>query len=195
NSSQFGTGVVWIYANDLRSVERGAVATTLARVLYSMTAVVAPVLHYLVEEIHGTLHEGDEGESHLSVFARKWTPVSAEWNDPQVEQDMASLLKLRSVVLSLLEKARGDNRYYLARSSIRPYFLQLIERQKMFLKTLFIVSDANITDEGSLGTGSFAWSYVSTMAVPDTDTNMEVPIRVRPSSLSKCPRCWTDVYS
>jgi hypothetical protein len=36
----------------------------------------------------------------------------------------------------------------------------------MFLKTLFIVSDANITDEGSLGTGSFAWSYVSTMTIP-----------------------------
>jgi isoleucyl-tRNA synthetase len=28
-----------------------------------------------------------------------------EWNDPQAEQDMASLLKMRSVVLSLLEKA------------------------------------------------------------------------------------------
>ncbi|KAJ8582923.1 hypothetical protein M405DRAFT_867443 [Rhizopogon salebrosus TDB-379] len=53
------------------------------------------------------------------------------------------------------------------------------------------MSDADITDEGFLGTGSFAWSYVSTMAIPDTDTNMEVAIRVRPSSLSKCPRCWT----
>jgi hypothetical protein len=40
-----------------------------------MIAVVAPVLPYLAEEIHGTLHEGHEGESHLSVFARKWTPV------------------------------------------------------------------------------------------------------------------------
>jgi hypothetical protein len=40
-----------------------------------MTAVVAPALPYLAEEIHSTLHEGDEGVSHLSVFARKWTPV------------------------------------------------------------------------------------------------------------------------
>jgi hypothetical protein len=37
-----------------------------------MTAVVAPVLLYLAKEIHSTLHEG---VSHLSVFARKWTPV------------------------------------------------------------------------------------------------------------------------
>ncbi|KAJ8585266.1 hypothetical protein M405DRAFT_825429 [Rhizopogon salebrosus TDB-379] len=70
---------------------------------------------------------------------------------------MASLLKMRSVVLSLLENARGDK--HLKNSleaevdiilpnglSVRPYFLQLIEREETFLKTLFIVSDANITD-------------------------------------------------
>ncbi|KAJ8590260.1 hypothetical protein M405DRAFT_171964 [Rhizopogon salebrosus TDB-379] len=97
---------------------------------------------------------------HLSVFARKWTPVNVEWNDSQAEQDMASLLKMRSVVLSLLEKARGDK--HLKNSleadidiilpdglSVRPYVLQLIEREETFLKTHFIVSDANITDEGS----------------------------------------------
>ncbi|KAJ8589706.1 hypothetical protein M405DRAFT_817525, partial [Rhizopogon salebrosus TDB-379] len=177
DSSQFRTGVVWIHANDLRSVERRAFVTTLAR--WPQCSCIWPRKSTI------TLHEGDEGVSHIS---------SVEWNDSQAEQDMASLLKMHSVVLSLLEKARGDKhlKNYL---EAEPYFLQLIEREITFLKTLFIVSDANITDEGSLGTGSFAWSYVSTMAIPDTDTNMEVPIRVRPSSLSKCPWCWTDVYS
>ena len=76
----------------------------------------------------------------------------------------------------------------------------------MFLKTLFIVSGASITNEGSLESSSFAWSYVSTMTIPGTlcepdilrfpyrscaDTDLEVVIRVRPSSLKKCPRCWT----
>jgi hypothetical protein len=32
DGSEVGTGVVWIYANDLRSVERRAFVTTLARV-------------------------------------------------------------------------------------------------------------------------------------------------------------------
>ncbi|OAX32892.1 isoleucyl-tRNA synthetase [Rhizopogon vinicolor AM-OR11-026] len=192
-----------LYANDIQSVERRAVVTTLATVLDSMTSVMAPVLPYLAEEIHSTLQEGD---AQLSVFAKKWTPVSAEWNDPQAEKDMASLLKMRSIVLSLLEKARGDK--HLKNSleaevdiilpndiSTQPYFLQLIEREgklfQTFLKTLFIVSDANITDEGSLGTSSFSWSYISTMAIPDTNSDLELTIRVRPSSLSKCPRCWT----
>ncbi|KAJ8585265.1 hypothetical protein M405DRAFT_825397, partial [Rhizopogon salebrosus TDB-379] len=160
-------------------------------VLDSMTAVVAPVLPYMAEDIHSTLHEGDEGVSHLSVFARKWTPVSVEWNDSQTEQDMASLLEMRSVVLSLLEKARGDKHltnYFEAKVDI---ILPDRLSNQAFLKTHFIVSNANITDEGSLGTGSFAWSYVYTMAIPDTDTNVEVAIRVRPSSLSQCPRSWT----
>jgi len=33
---------------------------------------------------------------------------STEWDDAQAEMDMISLLGVRSVVLSLLEKARGD---------------------------------------------------------------------------------------
>ncbi|KAJ8584947.1 hypothetical protein M405DRAFT_912763 [Rhizopogon salebrosus TDB-379] len=121
--------------------------------------------------------------SHISVFARKWTSVSAEWNDPQAEQDMASLLKMRSIVLSLLETSRGDK--HLKNSVEADVDMILPDGLSAFLKTHFIVSDANITDEGSLGTGSFAWSYVSTMSVPNTDMNMEVPIRVRPSSLRK----------
>jgi isoleucyl-tRNA synthetase len=189
-----------LYANDIQSVERRAVVTTLAKVLDSMTSIMAPVLPYLAEEIHSTLHEGDETVSQVSVFAKKWTPVSAEWNDPHAEQDMASLLRMRSVVLSLLEKARGDKHLKSSLEaevdiilpndiSVRPYLLQLIEREETFLKTLFIVSDANITDEGSLGTSSFAWSYVSSMDIPGSD--LELAIRIKPASSSKCPRCWT----
>lgn len=189
-----------LYANDIQSVERRAVVTTLAKVLDSLTSVMAPVLPYLAEEIHSTLHEGDEAVSQLSVFAKKWTPVSPEWNDPHAEQDMASLLRMRSVVLSLLEKARGDKHLKSSLEAevdiilpsnicMQPYLLRLIEREETFLKTLFIVSDANLTDEGSLGTTSFAWSYVSSMHIPDSD--LELAIRIRPASSSKCPRCWT----
>lgn len=39
---------------------------------------------------------------------------STEWDDAQAERDMIGLLGVRSVVLSLLEKARGD-KYVFAR--------------------------------------------------------------------------------
>ncbi|KAG2127891.1 uncharacterized protein EDB93DRAFT_1256854 [Suillus bovinus] len=189
-----------LYANDIQSVERRAVVTILAKVLDSMTSAMAPVLPYLAEEIHTALHEGDEAVSQLSVFAKKWTPVSTEWSDPHAEQDMANSLRMRSAVLSLFEKARGDKHLKSSLEaevdiilpnniSVQPYLLQLIKREETFLKTLFIVSDVTITDEGSLGTSSFAWFYVSSMDVPDSD--FELSIRVRPASSSKCPRCWT----
>ncbi|KAJ8590615.1 hypothetical protein M405DRAFT_815833, partial [Rhizopogon salebrosus TDB-379] len=57
-----------------------------------MTAVVAPVLPHLAEEIHGTLHTDDERRVSTVRFAKTWAPVSVEWNNPQAEQDMASLL-------------------------------------------------------------------------------------------------------
>ncbi|KAG1900331.1 tRNA synthetases class I-domain-containing protein [Suillus fuscotomentosus] len=172
-----------LYANDIQSVERRAVVTTLAKVLDSMTSVMAPVLPYLAEEIP------------------QYSPRRAlSGCDPHAEQDMTSLLRMRSVVLSLLEKARGDKHLKSSLEadvdvilpidiSVRPYLLQLIEREETFLKTLFIVSDAKITDEGSPGAGSFAWSYVSSMDIPDSD--LELAIRIRPASSSKCPRCWT----
>ncbi|KAG2367252.1 hypothetical protein BDR07DRAFT_1373056 [Suillus spraguei] len=200
SSGQSGARPDCLYADDIQSVERRAVVTTLAEVLDCMTSVMVPVLPYLAEEIHSTLHEGDETVSQLSVFTQKWTPVSAEWNDPHAEQDRTSLLRMRNVVLSLLKKAQRDKNLKSSLEaevdiilpndiSVQPYLLQLIEREEAFLKTLFIVSNANITDEGSLGTSSFAWSYVSSMDIPDSD--LELAIRVRPASLVKCPRCWT----
>ncbi|KAG1887585.1 hypothetical protein F4604DRAFT_1916383 [Suillus subluteus] len=97
----------------------------------------------------------------LSVFAKQWTAVSAEWNGPRAEQDIASLLRMRSVVLSLLEKAPEDKHLKSSLEAevdiilpvdiyVQPCLLQLIEREETFLKTLFIVSDTNIKDEGSL---------------------------------------------
>ncbi|KAG1797928.1 hypothetical protein EV424DRAFT_1352682 [Suillus variegatus] len=136
----------------------------------------------------GTLHEGDRAVSQLSVFVKEWTPVSAEWNDPRAEQDMASLLRMRSVVLSLLEQARGEKHLKSSLEAevdiIFPNDISYLHAET-FLKTLFIVSDANITDEGSLRTSSFAWSYVSSMDIPDSD--LELAIRIRPASLDKCP--------
>ncbi|KAI5996433.1 tRNA synthetases class I-domain-containing protein [Pisolithus orientalis] len=99
-----------LYANDICSVERRAVVDTLERILRTMTSVLAPVLPHLAEEIHGQHAE----DARLSFFTQKWTPLSAEWSDCLAEKDMESLLGVRSVVLTLLERARGD-KYVVAK--------------------------------------------------------------------------------
>ncbi|KAJ8590635.1 hypothetical protein M405DRAFT_861189 [Rhizopogon salebrosus TDB-379] len=59
-----------------RVFERRAVVTALARVIDSMAAVAAPVLPYLTEGIHRTLHEGDEGVSQPSVLQKSGLPLA-----------------------------------------------------------------------------------------------------------------------
>lgn len=42
----------------------------------------------------------------------------------------------------------------------------MLVSQEAFLKTLFIVSNVSVIDEGSLGTSSPAWLYSDSMSTP-----------------------------
>ncbi|KIJ61453.1 hypothetical protein HYDPIDRAFT_115926, partial [Hydnomerulius pinastri MD-312] len=185
-----------LYANDVHSIERKVVVNTLQRILRSMTSVLAPVLPHLAEEINA---QSLDGATSKSFFAQKWEPLSTEWDDPQAEKDMSSLLTVRNTVLSLLENARGDK--YLKSAleakvtitipsdAIDTELIQLLRREENFLKTLFIVSDVRLTDHGDRPASASEWSYGGSLKIPDSDT--DITIRVEPVTLSKCPRCWT----
>ncbi|PPQ69799.1 hypothetical protein CVT24_003075 [Panaeolus cyanescens] len=183
-----------LYANSLSSIERRAVVTVLEKVLETLTRVMAPVLPYLAEEIHATWKKDGK-----SVFMTPWTPLGEEWKDAQAAEDMSSLLALRGDVLVLLEKARAAKQIKSALeaevdiiipdSLVDNKFVELLRQEENFLKTLFIVSDALILDEGSLGTSSPAWVHSHTVDIRGTDES--IAVRVRPATLHKCPRCWT----
>ncbi len=79
-----------------------------------------------------------------------------------------------------------------------------------FIKTLCIVSDAQITDEGSLGTYSPQWVYTNSVTLigsshlapsmeisnyrADGEDEVTLGIRVRPSEHEKCPPA-LDIHS
>ncbi|KAG6872580.1 hypothetical protein C0995_008647 [Termitomyces sp. Mi166 len=189
-----------LYANSLASPERRAVVNVLEQALTTMTSVFAPVLPHLAEEIHN--NRNPDG---TSVFMTPWKPLSSEWKDDQAAKDMAELLRVRGVVLLLLERARGNKSAAVDTSSQHQRLLKssleaevdiilpegadstnlgaLLQREgefsspidelcteiysENFLKTLFIVSDASITDEGSLGTSSPEWLFTETLTIPD----------------------------
>ncbi|KAI6006964.1 tRNA synthetases class I-domain-containing protein [Pisolithus albus] len=184
-----------LYANDVCSLERRAVVDTLERILRTMTFVLAPVLPHLAEEIHDQYAEN----ARLSFFTQKWTPLSAEWSDCLAEKDMESLLGVRSVVLALLERARGDKNLKSALeakvtivlpSDTNAELVGLLKREDAFLKTLFIVSDVELLDAGNTDPTPAAWSYSETMKIPGSP-DADLTILVKPATLSKCPRCWT----
>ncbi|TFY83159.1 hypothetical protein EWM64_g848 [Hericium alpestre] len=116
-----------LYADSLSSFERRSVVTVLEQVLTTMTRVMAPVLPHLAEEIHHTLQGYEDLAMGSSVFAKKWEPLVCpcssrnakvgsdvgdvqppNWEDVVAEKSMTELLRVRSAVLALLEKARGD---------------------------------------------------------------------------------------
>ncbi|KAF5369061.1 hypothetical protein D9758_002922 [Tetrapyrgos nigripes] len=183
-----------LYANDLSSLERRAVVTVLEKILETMTSVMAPVLPHLAEEINQSYYG-----SETSFFRRKWTPLAPEWEDFETQREMNELLKIRKTVLALLENARSNKQL---KSSLEAEVdiivpdgahgsavVELLQREESFLKTLFIVSDASLTDEGSLGTTVPEWVYMDSVSLPGIED--PIAIRVRPATGLKCPRCWT----
>ncbi|THV04716.1 isoleucyl-tRNA synthetase [Dendrothele bispora CBS 962.96] len=181
-----------LYADSVHSLQRRAIVTVLEKILETMTSVLAPVMPHLAEEIHQSYHNSD-----TSFFQKKWLPLGTEWEDLEAQKEMNQLLKIRKTVLSLLEEARGRKQL---KSSLEAEIdiivpddigtnavVDLLRREEPFLKTLFIVSDATLTDEGSLGTTSPAWVYSDSVSI----SGITFGIRVRPSTLLKCPRCWT----
>ncbi|KAL6298677.1 isoleucyl-tRNA synthetase [Sparassis latifolia] len=186
-----------LYADSKDSVERRVVVGVLHHVLTTMTSIMAPILPFLAEEIHETLGNAKGA----SVFSRKWTPLNTEWQDDNAEQDMNQLFCVRGGVMAAMEEARQAK---LLKSSLEAEVLLLVPddipeestlisllgREENFLKTLFIVSDAYLATEGSLGTQSPDWLYTRSLPI-QRDSDLEIRVLVRPAALSKCPRCWT----
>ncbi|KAF9254893.1 isoleucyl-tRNA synthetase [Marasmius fiardii PR-910] len=185
-----------LYANAPGSIERRGIVTVLEKILDTVTTVLAPVLPHLAEEIN---------QAHLrvepSVFAKKWTPLTSEWEDATAHEEMKTLLHIRKSVLGLLEKARSAKQLKSSLEAevdiIIPEDLQdngtleLLRREEDFLKTLFIVSDASLTEEGSLGSVENRMEWVHSTSIEIPGLEQDIGIRIRPASLSKCPRCWT----
>ncbi|KAF8918283.1 tRNA synthetases class I-domain-containing protein [Mucidula mucida] len=174
-------------------------------VLKTMIKVAAPILPHLTQEIYQTMYPTSES----SVF------LDFPWSSPDMRvaemvADSAvhfdELLRIRSGVLALLEKARRNKEIKSSLEAevdvIIPSFvngdvqglsalMDTLTTQQEFLQKLFIVSNVSVTDEGSFGTESPAWLYSGSVDIDIKDCDESVGLRVRPSERMKCPRCWT----
>ncbi|KDQ60188.1 hypothetical protein JAAARDRAFT_598772 [Jaapia argillacea MUCL 33604] len=197
-SLYFGAIKDCLYTSGKESVERRAVQTVLEQTINTMTSIIAPILPHLAEEIYHILQQHEDKAEGASVFTKKWSPLPAEWEDALVEKDMNELLRVRAVVLSLLENAReqkligssleAEVEFVVPNEGDSPT-LELLRREGDFLETLFIVSAVSLTDEGSLGTSSPKWLFTDSISLPGCEE--ELGVRVLSPKLSKCPRCWT----
>jgi isoleucyl-tRNA synthetase len=154
-----------------------AIFTTLARIL-------APVIPFTADEAWSFAGSGTEFGTE-SVHLQDWPVIPATWSLPQLEADLAPLIKLRSRVNEAIEPLRAAGRVgksldaavtlrVPASDPLRP----ALERHLGSLPELFIVSDVRVE------------------AAQDPHSSFGVD--ARPCSeigRVRCPRCWRWVPS
>ncbi|KIY47672.1 isoleucyl-tRNA synthetase [Fistulina hepatica ATCC 64428] len=190
-----------LYTDALDSPQRENVISVMEQILKTTTRMLAPVMPHFAENVHQLLNP----QSELSIFAEPWTCLSPEFIDPDAASDMRLLLAIRSKVTRLIQEARGNKCVFVLLWSICSTHLSatkgpersedsavvsLLRREESFLKTLFIVSDVSLLDEGSLGTTNPEWLHQRGVSLSNGDVD-DLVLRVVPAKASKCPRCWT----
>ncbi|KAK7683470.1 hypothetical protein QCA50_013304 [Cerrena zonata] len=177
--------------------------TVLDQVLETLVRMVAPILPHLAEEVNQVLHK-DQADV-PSVFTKPWTPLSDEWHDIKLERDMEAVLRLRSDVMDVLEKARRDGRIrnassaqidlnFYAQPGLNSASIASTLQNTYRPENLFGVSSVNIQElTEPMSDQSIDWQTL-TLNIPTSDgTNRimhTVLARARQSDYERCPRCY-----
>ncbi|MDO8359863.1 MAG: isoleucine--tRNA ligase [Devosia sp.] len=93
-----------LYCDPLSSVRRKAALTVIDRVFECLTAWLAPILVFTMEECWLERHSGAAESVHLRLFP----PVPAEWADRPLAEKWEKIREVRRVVNGALEIARRD---------------------------------------------------------------------------------------
>ncbi len=170
-----------LYTFAPNSPGRRSAQTALWRIAEALTRLVAPILSFTAEEVWGLLPEveGREPSVHLASFPDLAEIVPGDQRDLMV--DWAQLLELREQVLSQLEFLRAEKKIgksleaHVSLSAIRSEetsTLPVLERYQSSLTELFNVSSVNV------------------QATRITEGTPGTLIDARPSTDTKCERCW-----
>jgi isoleucyl-tRNA synthetase len=168
-----------LYTFRADSPERRAAQQVLNEVLVTMTRLMAPVLSFTSEEIWQFIRE----KSAESVFLADFPEPNEEMIDKGLEEKWERLIAIRNAVLKALELKRAEK--FIGNSleakvllHIDGEGLELLRQYKEFLPTLFIVSQAELT-QAEPGDGALKSEEVEGLS-----------ITVEKAEGEKCQRCW-----
>ena len=158
--------------------------TAIQHIFQTLVRVLAPVIPFTTDEAWSFAATGTEFGAG-SVHLEDWPLIPASWSAPQVESEMASLLKVRARVNEAIEPLRAAGRIGKSLDAAVTLLVeasdplgQVLTRNRDCLPEVFIVSDVRI----------------EAPAKP-ADTP---GVQVRPCTelgLVRCPRCWRWVPS
>ncbi len=167
-----------LYISPRKGLARRSAQTAMYRILDALTRLIAPVLSFTADEIWGHLPGEREECVHLAGFPR----FESRLLDAELEERYEQLLAVRSDVSKALELARNEKRIGHSLDAIvrieapEGLWRDLLEKYRSELATLFIVSQAELT-EGLIE------------AVPGEEVK-GLKIQVAKAAGEKCERCW-----
>ncbi|MCX6956417.1 MAG: class I tRNA ligase family protein, partial [Verrucomicrobia bacterium] len=150
--------------------------TAIHQIFNALVRLLAPVLTFTCDEAWAYATAKVEYTAD-SIHLQDWPVAPASWTNPELEADVAALLKVRALVNEAIEPHRAagklgkslDASIALTAAADSPEF-RALERHRDFLPELFIVSHVTLTPAAGAMT-----------------------VGVRPCSelgFVRCPRCW-----
>lgn len=149
--------------------------TAIHEIFRALVRLLAPILNFTSDEAWSFAYSNAEYATD-SVHLHDWPEAPANWFNPEIEADVAGLLKTRALVTEAIEPHRAAGRLGKSLDAAvtiapEPSAQKLLEKHRDFLPELFIVSHVALASTSSATTA--------------------VTIRhCQELGHHRCPRCW-----
>ncbi len=168
-----------LYTAGKKSLSRRACQTVLYENLQALVRVLTPVMPHQAEDIWQNTPEVQRGGLE-SILLADWVEFKPEWNNPQLEEDFAKILKTREVVTRAIEPLRADKKVGSSLEvavTVKSENAELLKEHAKDLADIFIVSQANVADAAPAD-------------VLNEYTEDGITVWVTKAEGEKCERCW-----
>ena len=142
-----------LYTAGKKSLSRRACQTVLYETLQVLVRILTPVMPHQAEDIWQNTPEIQRGGLE-SILLANWPVVNKEWNNPQLEEDFAKILKTREVVTRAIEPLRADKKIGSSLEVgvyVKSGDADVLKANAKELADIFITSQAYVSDSAPEG--------------------------------------------
>lgn len=168
-----------LYTAGKKSLSRRACQTVLYENLMALVRMLAPVMPHQAEDIWQNIPECQRGGL-ISILLSDWPVVNEKWNNSQLEEEFAKILKSREVVSRAIEPLRADKKVGSS-LEVSVYIKadddSVLKANEADLADIYIVSQAVLTDSKPAD-------------VLNEHTEDGYSVWVVKAQGEKCVRCW-----
>ena len=168
-----------LYTSGKKSLSRRACQTVLYETMHALVRVLTPVMPHQAEDIWQNIPECQR-QGLKSILLSDWVKENDEWNNEQLEEDFAKILKSREIVTKAIEPLRADKKVGSSLEVavyIKSPDAELLKANEDELSNIYITSQAHVTEE-------------KPSDVLNEYTENDTTVWVVKAQGEKCARCW-----